>query len=297
MEECPYDTSGILWRARADKAAVMQQEEEASSGVDSESEDINEHDFDHHYKQTLKGALPLLEEATRPPSKPPQSRAAAAAGNQRKRRRAPADAFAFDDASQQTQPPSYALTLVPTLYGALTPFARPYHCLRSCRAATYRVQDGGDSPPDGALVLGDPLASQTAFPFSQLPEMGWAEPPEVRDGGEDGGDAGDEGANNNKLPDFLTDLLDEKDNNGGQADSKRKGAGKGTPVLMYQLVLRQPERVCVFTIVFHCSLRRNLAQSQTDYLQDQVAKRKKEPTTTEEKATTSPTSKTKRPRD
>lgn len=243
MEECPYDTSGILWRARADKAAVMQQEEEASSGVDSESEDINEHDFDHHYKQTLKGALPLLEEATRPPSKPPQSRAAAAAGNQRKRRRAPADAFAFDDASQQTQPPSYALTL-----------------------------DGGDSPPDGALVLGDPLASQTAFPFSQLPEMGWAEPPEVRDGGEDGGDAGDEGANNNKLPDFLTDLLDEKDNNGGQADSKRKGAGKGTPVLMYQL-------------------------SQTDYLQDQVAKRKKEPTTTEEKATTSPTSKTKRPRD
>jgi hypothetical protein len=146
-------------------------------------------------------------------------------------------------------------------------------------------------------VLGDPLASQTAFPFSQLPEMGWAEPPEVRDGGEDGGDAGDEGANNNKLPDFLTDLLDEKDNNGGQADSKRKGAGKGTPVLMYQLVRRQPERVCVFTIVFHCSLRRNLAQSQTDYLQDQVAKWKKEPTTTEEKATTSPTSKTKRPRD
>ena len=112
------------------------------------------------------------------------------------------------------------------------------------RAATYRVQDGGDSPPDGALVLGDPLASQTAFPFSQLPEMGWAEPPEVRDGdGEDGGDGGDEGANNNKLPDFLTDLLDEKDNKkGGQADSKRKGAGKGTPVLMYQLVRPTPKR-------------------------------------------------------
>ncbi len=100
------------------------------------------------------------------------------------------------------------------------------------RAATYRVQDGGDSPPDGALVLGDPLASQTAFPFSQLPEMGWAEPPEVRDGdGEDGGDGGDEGANNNKLPDFLTDLLD-----------ARKGAGKGTPVLMYQLVRPTPKR-------------------------------------------------------
>jgi hypothetical protein len=80
------------------------------------------------------------------------------------------------------------------------------------------VQEG-DSPST-FNVLGDPLASQASFPFSQLPEVSFGV-------GEEGEAAADEAG---KLPDFLTDLLDEKEDEG-----KSKG-GKKTPALMYQLV-------------------------------------------------------------
>jgi hypothetical protein len=82
---------------------------------------------------------------------------------------------------------------------------------------------------DAFNVLGDPLASQASFPFSQLPEVSFLRADE-RGGGDEGGSDEGDGGEAGKLPDFLTDLLDEKD--GGNAEGGRTGKG----VLMYQLV-------------------------------------------------------------
>jgi hypothetical protein len=106
MEHCPYDTNGVLWRARADKKHVLRSEDDASSGVDSEEEDINEDKFNQHYALTVAGGLPLLDTITRsspPPKRRSPSRATETADDKRRKRRVP-DAFAFDEASQQLQP-------------------------------------------------------------------------------------------------------------------------------------------------------------------------------------------------
>jgi len=58
-DHCPYDTEGVLWRARADKRSVLGDDD--SSGVDSEGEDINERDFDKHYRRAVEGWLPLFD--------------------------------------------------------------------------------------------------------------------------------------------------------------------------------------------------------------------------------------------
>ena len=174
----------------------------------------------------------------------------------------------FDEASQQLPSRSYPPTLVRS-----PPPRQIIHTASRQREADVGVgaqQEEGDSPA-AFNVLGDPLASQASFPFSQLPDVSF----QVDEDNAEGGAAGADEAS--KLPDFLTDLLDEKDSD-GRADSK--GAGKRAP-LMYQLVSVSQTGV-VMTRFMVSSPSRFRTQSQTDYLQGspsvEEAQRKKSPT-------------------
>jgi hypothetical protein len=147
-----YDTEGILWRARADKAAVMRRQGEAddddgeeSSGVDTENEDVDETDFDFHYLKALDyqrtGDLPLLPEAT---DRGLPRRTAAPAGGKRRARAPPADAFAFD-ASQQTQSTTFAPSQVPSplSFSLVPPLLSCAHATMCAKGGRGRFQRAG----------------------------------------------------------------------------------------------------------------------------------------------------------